>query len=170
MDGLRRLNRLPEPAAREALGRCCGSSRWVAGMLKARPFAGEEELFEAAESVWRSLDRADWLEAFAAHPRIGDKEAPRSRSASTRDWAGSEQSGASAASEETLEALASGNRRYERRFGHIFIVCAAGKSASEMLGLLEARLGNKPEAELALAAAEQAKITRLRLERLLSEL
>jgi len=122
----------------------------------------------AAEAVWNALSPEDWREAFTHHPRIGDKEALRQRFASTRGWAEAEQAGALAASEDVLDALAAGNRDYEERFGYIFIVCATGKSADEMLALLRARLAHDLEDEIRFAAAEQARITRLRLEKLLA--
>jgi 2-oxo-4-hydroxy-4-carboxy-5-ureidoimidazoline decarboxylase len=137
-------------------------------MAALRPFSTEVGLLVAADVVWEDLDRADRLEAFAAHPRIGDLDALREKFAATSSWAAGEQSGVAGAPEETLRALAEGNRAYESKFGYIFIICATGKTAAEMLGLLRARLGNDPETELAVAAAEQAAITRLRLGRLLS--
>jgi 2-oxo-4-hydroxy-4-carboxy-5-ureidoimidazoline decarboxylase len=165
--GLARLNALAPEAAAAELERCCGSGRWVRAMLARRPFASEEALYEAGREAWEGLSREDFLEAFSHHPRIGDREALRERFASTAAWARGEQAGAVSASEDVLERLALENRAYEARFGHIFIVCASGKSAAEMLALLRARLANEPEAELRIAAAEQAKITRLRLEKLL---
>jgi 2-oxo-4-hydroxy-4-carboxy-5-ureidoimidazoline decarboxylase len=168
MDALQHLNSLPVDAACEALRRCCGASRWVDAMAARRPFADARALFAAAEEAWAGLGPADWSEAFAHHPRIGDKEALRQRFAATRQWAASEQSGVSGASEEVVDALARGNRDYEARFGRIFIVCATGKSAEEMLALLRERLGNDPATEERVAAAEQARITRIRLEKLLA--
>ena len=168
MDALSRLNSLPADAAREELRRCCGSARWVEAMAARRPFSDPAALYAAADEVWAGLGPSDWSEAFSHHPRIGDKEALRARFASTRQWAAGEQAGVEAASEETLDALARGNRDYEVRFGHIFIVCATGKGAEEMLGLLRTRLAHDPETERRVAAAEQAKITRLRLEKLLN--
>jgi 2-oxo-4-hydroxy-4-carboxy-5-ureidoimidazoline decarboxylase len=167
MDALSRLNAASDEEARDALRRCCGASRWVAAMAERRPFRDAESLYAAADEVWKGLGPADWREAFAHHPRIGDRGALRSRSASTRQWAKGEQAGVDAASEDVLEALARGNRDYEARFGHIFVVCATGKSAPEMLSLLRERLRNEPEREARIAAGEQAKITRLRLEKLL---
>jgi 2-oxo-4-hydroxy-4-carboxy-5-ureidoimidazoline decarboxylase len=137
-------------------------------MMARRPFADAAALRAAADEVWSALSHGDWLEAFSHHPRIGDVEGLRARFASTRTWAEGEQAGARAASDEVLRALAEGNRAYEARFGHIFIVCATGKSAEEMLALLRARLPNDPVAEARVAAGEQAKITRLRLEKLLA--
>lgn len=167
MAGLPSLNALPADAAREALLRCCGSSRWADGMLARRPFASDQQLLTAADEVWRGLSKADYLEAFSHHPKIGGKDQLRQKFQSTRAWAQQEQAGAAAACEATLDALTAGNDEYEKRFGFIFIVCAAGKSADEMLALLRARMNNAPEAELAAAAAEQAKITALRLKKLL---
>jgi allantoinase len=165
---LDRLNMLaPDEAAVELL-RCCGSRRWAERMSTLRPFASEEALFQAADEVWSMLDRDDRLEAFAAHPRIGDLDALRARFASTARWAAGEQAGVAGAPEPVLQALAQGNRDYEARFGYLFIVCATGKTADEMLGLLRGRLGNDPDAELAVASAEQAKITRIRLGNLVS--
>jgi OHCU decarboxylase len=130
-------------------------------MLAARPFVSRDDLMDRSDRIWRSLQRTDWLEAFAAHPRIGSRAA--------NGWAAGEQAGARGADESVLTRLAARNREYEARFGHIFIVCASGKSADEMLALLEARLENEPDAELSIAADEQRKITRLRLDKLLTE-
>ena len=168
-DLLHTLNALPAEEARAAFLRCCGSSWWADVMAGRRPYRDEAELFAVAEGLWPSLSRADWLEAFAHHPRIGDVEGLRKKFGATRAWAEGEQAGAAEASEEVLEALAEGNRAYEARFGYIFIVCATGKTAAEMLALLRARLPNDPETELRIAAEEQRKITRLRLEKLLRE-
>jgi 2-oxo-4-hydroxy-4-carboxy-5-ureidoimidazoline decarboxylase len=164
---LEHLNRLDEAAARAELERCCGASRWVERVLAARPFRDRDSLFAAAERALEELERTDWLEAFAHHPKIGDVASLRAKYASTAAWAGEEQRGAVAADERTLEALADGNRTYEERFGYIFIVCATGKNAAEMLSLLRGRLPNPPERELRNAAEEQMKITRLRLAKLL---
>jgi 2-oxo-4-hydroxy-4-carboxy-5-ureidoimidazoline decarboxylase len=169
MAGLDWLNRLPPAAARTELMRCCGSERWTDTLVRLRPFVSEAQLFEAAGREWDALSPREWLDAFSHHPRIGDKEALRSRFAATRLWAAGEQSGVEGAAEDVLDALSEGNRAYESRFGHIFIVCATGKAADEMLALLRARLGNAPEVELRIAAGEQAKITRLRLTKLLAD-
>ena len=166
---LEELNRMPATEARAALARCCGARAWVDGVCASRPWRDRATLFAAAERIADTLAREDWLEAFSHHPRIGDREALRKRFATTAAWAGAEQQGAAAASEPTLDALAEGNRAYDRRFGYIFIVCATGKSADEMLALLRARLPNDPATEIGIAAREQRAITRLRLEKLLSE-
>ncbi len=166
MAGLPSLNGLPQKEATEAFLRCCGSKRWAQGMAARRPFKDEAALLAAADEVWQALSKDDFLEAFSHHPRIGGKDALRARFAATRDWAQSEQAAAAQAAEDILEALAAGNAQYEKRFGYIFIVCATGKTAAQMLELLRARLGNAAEKELALAAGEQAKITALRLKKL----
>ena len=160
---LNELNRLPEAAAREAFERCCGAAGWVRAMVAARPFGSAMELLEAAECAAESLGREGWLEAFAHHPKIGDVEALRTRFASSGAWAG-----AASASEATLRSLADGNREYEARFGYIFVVCATGMRADEMLASLRSRLRNDPEHEMSIAADEQRRITRLRLEKLLA--
>lgn len=168
MDALKRLNEGPAADRRAELLRCCGSSRWAEAMTARRPFRDREALLAAADEVWWGLGESDWREAFGHHPKIGDAAALRTRFASTRQWAAGEQAGAENATEETLVALADGNRAYEERFGYIFIVCATGKTAEEMLALLRARLPNDPKDELRVAALEQARITRIRLEKLLA--
>ena len=161
------LNALDERAAAEALRRCCGAERWVQAMVSSRPFASQAELEQRAEQCWQALGAEDYLEAFTHHPQIGeDLAALRQRFASTEALSTREQAGVAGAGEATLSALRDGNRAYHERFGYIFIVCATGKSAAQMLSLLRQRLSNPPEQELAIAAAEQAKITRLRLAQL----
>jgi 2-oxo-4-hydroxy-4-carboxy-5-ureidoimidazoline decarboxylase len=160
------LNTQSDAEAREAFSRCCGSRRWVDGMMSRRPFASLAALCTAADDIWAGLDRSDYLDAFATHPRIGDLAALREKIAATAHLCGGEQAGLAGAGEQTIHDLADGNRQYEARFGHIFIVCATGKTAAEMLTLLRARLENDPDDEMKIAAAEQAKITRLRLEKL----
>jgi 2-oxo-4-hydroxy-4-carboxy-5-ureidoimidazoline decarboxylase len=152
------LNTLPVPEARAALLSCCGSARWVERMLAGRPYRDDATLYAAAEREWWASGRDDWLEAFAAHPRIGAATADaRSRG---------EQAGLRGAPGDVRRAIEAGNAAYERRFGYLYLVCATGRSAAEMAADLERRLRNDPERELRVAAAEQAKITRLRLETL----
>ena len=165
--GLARLNALPEAEAVEALTRCCGAARWVRAMAAQRPFASSWALLIAARTEWVKAGREEILEAFGHHPRIGDLDSLRSKFASTAAWASGEQRGAEGADDQLLRNLAEGNAEYQAQFGWIFIVCATGKSAREMLGLLWERLENPPDLELQIAAAEQEKITRLRLEKLL---
>jgi 2-oxo-4-hydroxy-4-carboxy-5-ureidoimidazoline decarboxylase len=161
------LNALPREAAAEALTRCCGATRWVQGMLARRPFSSHTGMFAAAVEVWAQLGPDDYREAFAHHPEIGSNlEELRKKFANTSAWSQAEQSSAMSASESTLRALRDGNQAYRERFGYSFIVCATGKSAEEMLALLQTRLKHEPDLELAIAAAEQAKITHLRLEKL----
>jgi allantoicase len=136
---------------------CNGSSEWVRRMMAARPLA---DAFAAADEIWSQMDRDAILEAFAAHPRIGERKADK--------WASQEQSGTASASTSTLDRLADVNREYEKKFGYIYIVCATGKSADEMLAIAQARLSNDPDTELRTAAAEQAKITKLRMLKLVS--
>ena len=167
--GLRRLNTLPDGEARAALLRCCGSARWAETMTAGRPYADDDALLAAADRTWKELGPDDWREAFAHHPRIGDRAALEARFAATRGWSAGEQGGVATAGTEVLDALAEGNRAYEARFGHVFLVCATGRTADEMLAFLRERLPNPPEVELRVAAAEQAKIMRLRLAKLLQE-
>ncbi|MGI4739410.1 MAG: 2-oxo-4-hydroxy-4-carboxy-5-ureidoimidazoline decarboxylase [Janthinobacterium lividum] len=162
------LNALPPPARAKTLATCCGAAAWVATLNEQFPFASAAALYEAAERVWDNLTEADWREAFTHHPKIGDVQALKEKFASTATWAAGEQGAVRQASQATLEALAAGNDAYEQKFGYIFIVCATGKSAAEMLALLQARLPNEPAQEIHIARREQAKITRLRLEKLLA--
>jgi 2-oxo-4-hydroxy-4-carboxy-5-ureidoimidazoline decarboxylase len=166
MTKLDAINAFSENAARTAFGHCCGSARWAERMAARRPFFNETEMCAVAEEIWRSLEHTDWLEAFTAHPKIGDLEGLRNKFARSAAWCAEEQGGVAGVKEETLHALAEGNRRYEAKFGYIFIVCANGKSAAEMLAILQQRLGNGPEEELCIAAAEQEKIMILRLGKL----
>jgi len=152
------LNALSEEAVRTSLARCCEAGRWVEEMVRSRPFASDAEVLAAAERAWWGLQPADWLEAFARHPRIGD--------AATTEWSRQEQSGTATATAAARRALAEGNQAYELRFGHGFLICATGRSAEEMLAELRRRLDHDPARELEVAAGEQAKITRLRLEKL----
>jgi len=145
--------------------RCCGAHHWATWINAQRPFASVDCVLRAAAEGEASLTRSDWLEAFAAHPRIGDTDNLRRKFATTAEWNHSEQAGVAGAADDVIQDLADGNRDYEDRFGYLFIVCATGKSAAEMRSILRARLSNDPETELRIAAAEQAKITRLRLEK-----
>jgi len=162
-----RLNRGSEDETRAALTRCCGSTRWVEGMLARRPFEDDEAVYAAAGEVWSTVEREDVLEALTHHPEIGaDLGALREKYVSTAGWSAGEQVAVVGADEETLVALRDGNVAYRERFGHIFVVCATGKSAAQMLVLLRGRLDNEVEEEVWVAAKEQGKITRLRLEKL----
>jgi len=154
------LNALSDEQARAELQRCCGARQWVDAMLAARPFGHDAELLASAERVWWRLGRADWLEAFAHHARIGERAGDA--------WSRREQAGMDGAGEDTRRALAQGNRDYEKRFGYVFLICATGKTAEQMLEALRGRLMHDPATELRIAAEEQASITRLRLDNLVA--
>jgi 2-oxo-4-hydroxy-4-carboxy-5-ureidoimidazoline decarboxylase len=162
------LNTLDVGSLREELGRCCGARAWIEKMLAIFPVHDVKTLLEEAERAWYACGEGDWLEAFGHHPRIGDLGSLKRKFASTGQWAAGEQSGVNTATDEVLTALAAGNAAYEKKFGYIFIVCATGKPAEEMLRLLTVRLENTPEEEIHIAMGEQNKITRIRLEKLLA--
>lgn len=168
MSGLDRLNALPAEDAERELRTCCGSREWARRMAAARPFRDAAELFERADAVWRDLEEADWREAFRSHPKIGEKKAEAGQTNREQAWSAGEQAGIQTAADATRQALAEGNRAYEERFGYIYIVCATGRTADEMLALLQQRLQNDPQTEIRVAAEEQRKITRIRLEKLLA--
>jgi 2-oxo-4-hydroxy-4-carboxy-5-ureidoimidazoline decarboxylase len=163
---LAQLDTMPEAEAAFKLAACCGSSKWVAGMLARRPFQSREKLMAVADEVSLTLHPTDWLEAFSHHPRIGEQRAGAPVSAVASDWSKGEQSAASRATEDTRAALAEANAEYEKKFGFIFIICANGRRADEILAALRERLSNGPDAEIFIAAREQQQITRLRLEKL----
>jgi allantoicase len=166
-EGLARLNAISPKEAEAALLACCGAKGWARLMMKARPFASVPRLFETADHIWAGLGREDWLEGFRHHPKIGGKNAAAKQSSQAQRWSKREQAPMRRASAKTTAALAKSNREYEARFGMIFIICAAGKSSDEILTNLKQRLANDAETELRIAAEEQRKITRLRLERIL---
>jgi 2-oxo-4-hydroxy-4-carboxy-5-ureidoimidazoline decarboxylase len=165
---LHELNILPRQRLVEELTKCCGSSAWVNKMLPFFPADDLVELLEDAEEQWYLCSEQDWKEAFAHHPKIGDVESLRKKFTATAQWASEEQGGINTASAQTMESLVKGNQEYEKKFGYIFIICATGKSAEEMLAILQTRLQNNPEVEIEIAAEEQNKITQLRLEKLLN--
>jgi len=162
---LARWNGLPhEEAAREILA-CCGSATWAASIASKRPIQDEASLLAASDEIWRGLGEADWFEAFRRHPRIGDTRAEKTVEAQSSAWSAQEQQEASAADEAVETALKWGNREYEQKFGRIFIVCATGKSAGEILEILRRRLHNDQATELQQAAEEQRQITHIRLKK-----
>ena len=166
---LETFNTLRMEEAKAALSNCCGSSLWVDEMMNYFPFGSEKELFQNAEEIWfEQCGEKDWLEAFTHHPKIGDLKSLEDKFASTKVWASGEQASVQKADATTIAELAKGNAKYEEKFGFIFIVCATGKSAEEMLHLLSDRLLNNYEEELKIAMQEQAKIPTLRLQKLLS--
>lgn len=155
------LNICDAESAAARLRRCCASEQWVRSMTNARPFDGIEEMESCADHAWAQCSPAEWLAAFAAHPKIGAREG--------NEWSKQEQSAVMSAEEIVREELARANREYEEKFGFIFIVCATGKSPEEMLEILRRRMRNTPGVELREAAGQQRLITRLRLRKMLSE-
>ena len=163
------LNALEKPELKDALFKCCGSTEWVTRLSNLFPVRDEQQLFNAAEKIWYVLPENAWREAFTHHPKIGDIDSLKEKFAATAQWAAGEQAAVTQTSEEILQELAVGNQLYEKKFGYIFIVCATGKSAEEMLALLQDRLPNSQEEEIKIAMGEQNKITRIRLEKLLAK-
>jgi 2-oxo-4-hydroxy-4-carboxy-5-ureidoimidazoline decarboxylase len=161
-------NEADETTARDAMLACCGAKRWAEEMVALRPFSSVQELSESADRAWSTMQEADWMEAFACHPRIGERKAENVLGQSAA-WSKQEQSRTSAASESVLADLAEGNRRYEERFGFTYIVCATGKCAEEMLGILRRRLTATRDAELREAAEQQRQIMQIRLGKWLVE-
>lgn len=163
---LKRFNEMPIDDARSAMRGCCGSTVWCQSMAAARPYVSLDAVREHADAFLDTLGQTDWLEAFAAHPKLGDMDSLKMKFAGNQTWSAGEQSGVSTADPRTLGELAAGNEAYEQRFGFIFILCASGVSAAEMLLALNRRLRNDRATEIVLAAAEQRKITHLRLAKL----
>jgi 2-oxo-4-hydroxy-4-carboxy-5-ureidoimidazoline decarboxylase len=156
------LNAAPDEFARQQLVACCSSARWVAEVASGRPFLSIEELLASSDAAVAGLTPADLEEALAGHPRIGERRAADERSRR-------EQAGVLGADSATIEALADGNEEYERRFGHIYLVCATGRNATDLLALLRERLGNDPETEWGVVRRELGKINRIRLAKLLQD-
>jgi 2-oxo-4-hydroxy-4-carboxy-5-ureidoimidazoline decarboxylase len=162
---LARWNRLsPEEAAHDILP-CCGSAAWAREVVARRPLKDEAALLAASDETWRRLGESDWMEAFSKHPRIGERKAPQLASAQSAAWSAQEQQLVAATGDAPQFGLAEGNREYERRFKRLFIVCATGKSATEILQILRRRLQNDDATELQEAAEEQRKITNIRLKK-----
>lgn len=163
------LAALPPDEARQEFLKCCGSVKWAEAMVQLRQYAHHiDGLINLGNSIWWMLEPSDWLEAFHSHPKIGEKKAAAEVSSQSKQWSGQEQAGVQTATQITLDSLAQLNRDYEQKFGFIFIVCATGKSAGEMLEILRERLNNEYDAELRIAAAEQEKITEIRLKKLVN--
>ena len=154
------LNALPADEAEREFLKCCGSRQWAREMTSNRPYDNLHVLIAQTDKTWWSLQPSDWLEAFHSHPKIGEKKA-------SSEWSRQEQSGVANASREAIEELSALNRAYEQKFGFIFIICATGKTSEEMLSALRERLEHETAVELSIAAAEQNKITELRLKKLL---
>jgi allantoicase len=167
--GLRRLNAMWPTEAHKVFLSICQSRHWAESMVQARPFVSVEALQEQALEHWNVLQSSDWLEAFAGHPRIGQKKAATDQSAQSHQWSKQEQASMDTAADTVQEELAAANERYFEKFGYIFIVCATGKSPQEMLDILNSRLPNDADTELPIAAGQQAEITALRLEKWLKQ-
>ncbi len=161
------LNNLSAEKATETFTSCCAAERWVEKIVNGRPYASVDELLKKADEFWWTMEEPDFLQAFTAHPKIGDVDSLRAKYANTKAIAANEQSGAQEAAEDVLQALAQGNNDYEEKFGFIFIVFATGKSAAQMLDLLQQRLPNSREQEIRNAAENQMMITDLRIKKIL---
>jgi OHCU decarboxylase len=164
--GLAEWNSAEVVEAEAGLLACCGSAGWARAVAAGRPYASYEELMETAEREWFGQPEAEWLAAFACHPRIGEKKAPVAAGAQFAAWSGSEQGAAQATLAAVEERLVAGNREYEAKFGFLYIVFASGRTAPELLEVLESRLGNDRAAELLEAARQQWRITELRMGKL----
>lgn len=164
--GVSRLDTLPVDRADAELTACCAARRWVEAMLAARPFGAVERVYAASDRAWASTGQDDWHEAFRAHPRIGERA--KTSDGAGKGWSAQEQAGMGTAAEELRHAMAAANRAYEEKFGFLYIVCASGKSAEELLAIVRQRLDNSPERELEAAAAELHRITTIRLGKLLT--
>jgi len=165
---LERINHAGEADAESMFRDCCGSAEWARRMTTSRPFVSDRELIETAGAIWYGLETADWLEAFSAHPKIGETRAASSQDTRSAKWSEGEQAGMNSADAPLRQELAVANREYYEKFGFIFIVCATGKSAEEMLEHCRVRISNERETEIAIARSEQQKITEIRLKKLLS--
>jgi 2-oxo-4-hydroxy-4-carboxy-5-ureidoimidazoline decarboxylase len=162
---LARWNSLdPATAAREILP-CCGSQAWAAGLASRRPIADEASLMKASASIWLALPEEARQEAFDSHPRIGQTHAQTHATEESLRWSAQEQRTAFTADQTTKCALENANHRYEQKFGRIFILCATGKTSTEMLAILESRMKNNAVTEIREAAEQQRQITQLRLHR-----
>ncbi|MEZ4792587.1 MAG: 2-oxo-4-hydroxy-4-carboxy-5-ureidoimidazoline decarboxylase [Gelidibacter sp.] len=165
------FNNLSKEEANQSLGKCCVSTKWISKMVESRPFNSENDLIQKAASIWyEECSVEDFKEAFTGHPKIGDVASLKEKFAHTKDWANNEQSKVAEATMETINALAKANSAYEDKFGYIFIVSASGKSADEMLAIVNARLNHQPEDEILVAMNEQHKITVIRLVKLIEGL
>lgn len=164
---LETINNVSEQQAARFFYQCCSATAWVKKMVASRPYASREQLMDTATTHWQGLSEQDYLQAFDGHPKIGDVNSLKHKYTNTKVLAAGEQSGVEQATGEVIQALAEGNAQYQQKFGFIFIVCATGKSAKQMLYLLQQRLPNDRDTELVIAAQEQQKIFQIRLEKLL---
>jgi len=162
---LARWNRLSADEAAQEILACCGSTAWARELVARRPISDDAVLISASDEIWNRLEAQDWTEAFSKHPRIGERKASSAAGTQSKVWSAEEQQSLESAGADVQRALAEANAEYERRFGRVFIVCATGKSAHEMLDVLRGRLGNDDDMELRVAAEEQRKITNIRLKK-----
>jgi OHCU decarboxylase len=162
-------NTAPEQTALEAMLTCCGATRWAAAMTAARPIPTPESLYETADRIWSQMQEPDWLEAFACHPRIGDRKPVAHVSTQSASWSKQEQSSTQTAADQTLLRLALLNAQYKEQFGFTYIICATGKSVEEMLAILERRSANDRITELKEAAEQQRQIILIRLSKWLQK-
>jgi allantoicase len=168
LQGSQRLNQLSKTEAHKALLDCCGSSMWAAQMVASMPFADVAYILDTADRLWATLSEAEWRQAFRHHPAIGAKRAQTAQSATAKRWSKGEQASANSAAPQIQAALARANQEYQSKFGYVFLICATGKTSEEILASLRQRLLHDPAEELRIAAEEQRKITRIRLEKLLA--
>lgn len=166
---LHTINQASPADAAHLFLQCCTGARWIELMANSRPYASAQALREQADSYWQEMGEEDFLQAFDGHPKIGDVSSLKAKYANTKELAAGEQSGVNVASDDVIQQLADGNQQYQEKFGFIFIVCATGKSAQQMLALLQARLPNDRGTELKNAAEEQRKIFHIRLNQLLED-
>ena len=165
---LERINQAESAEAESMFRDCCGSAEWANRMVASRPFGSQSVLIETAADIWNELETTDWLEAFSAHPKIGEKRTAQVQQPRSAAWSVGEQAGMDVADESIRQELDDANNSYYDKFGFIFIVCATGKDAADMLQLCRNRLGNDRETEIVNAAREQQRITQIRLRKLLS--
>ena len=162
------FNQLKKRKAREELFKCCGSTTWANRMIDLLPFRSVNDLKSKSDRIWWECNEEDWKEAFSQHPKIGERKIEEKKFTATKSWAEDEQSGVKLAEEKVITKLAEANLKYEKKFGYIFIVCATGKTADEMLDIVNERSNNNPMEEIKIAASEQNKITHLRIDKLIS--
>ncbi|KAG5180412.1 putative OHCU decarboxylase [Tribonema minus] len=166
-DAMSLLNALPPQRARAELLRCCTCNRWADEVLRHMPFSSESQARNTLDACWAAMGPQEWLEAFSAHPRIGAGGGDHKKPSG---WEAEEQKGAATAGQQVLQGLREWNRKYDDKFGFVFLICATGKSADEMLAALRARYHHHASTEMAVAAEEHRKITQIRFTKLLAGL
>jgi 2-oxo-4-hydroxy-4-carboxy-5-ureidoimidazoline decarboxylase len=167
-DGLTRFNELPAPAATAELLACSSAPSWAERMTAGRPYCSADDAIRQSAMIVASMTVTDLAEALAGHPRIGEPAAPRRGPLRSAEWSAQEQSGVNDADDETAGALAESNLEYERRFGHIYLVCASGRTGAQLLSVLRSRLRNDAPAEWQVVRSELQQINEIRLRKLLA--